>query len=110
MKVVVKGSYVDDDSSNSCRLQIDEVRINQIYEQAKYQILSEEVDCTEEESITFGALMFQVKVGGNKPQSNDETDGDDIDAALNELAVSICLISSPKMFEHSLHFLRLRPL
>lgn len=44
----------------------DAVRINQLYEQAKWQILNEEIDCTEEESLMFAALQFQVgPVGGN---------------------------------------------
>ena len=39
----------------------DAVRINQIYEQAKWQLLNEEIDCTEEEMLMFGALQLQVK-------------------------------------------------
>ena len=35
------------------------VRINQIYEQAKWALISEEIDCTEEEMMMFAAL--QVK-------------------------------------------------
>lgn len=70
-------------------LQIDEVRINQLYEQAKIQIITEEVDCTEEESITFAALQFQVKVASQNPQGNTSTDEvDDIDSALSELQVN----------------------
>ena len=37
----------------------DSIRINQIYEQAKWTILTEEIDCTEQELINFAAL--QVK-------------------------------------------------
>ena len=40
-------------------LQYDMVRINQIYEQAKWALISEEIDCTEEEMMMFAAL--QVK-------------------------------------------------
>ena len=69
--------------------QIDEVRINQLYEQAKIQIITEEIDCTEEESITFAALQFQVKVASQNPQGNTSTDEvDDIDSALSELQVN----------------------
>lgn len=32
----------------------DQVRINQLYEQAKWQLLNEEIDCTEEEMLMFG--------------------------------------------------------
>lgn len=35
----------------------DAVRINQIYEQAKWQLLNEEIDCTEEEALMFAALQ-----------------------------------------------------
>ena len=38
----------------------DASRINQIYEQARWQILNEEVDCTEEEMMLFAALQLQV--------------------------------------------------
>ena len=37
----------------------DPVRINQIYEQAKWSLLSEEIDCTEEEGIMFAALQVR---------------------------------------------------
>lgn len=67
---------------------MDEVRINQIYEQAKWQILTEEVECTEEEAITFAALQFQVKAASQSPQSTQSADEvDDIEAALNDLQV-----------------------
>ena len=40
---------------------VDAVRINQIYEQARWQILNEEIDCTEEEMLLFSALqVFQL--------------------------------------------------
>lgn len=35
----------------------DQVRINQLYEQAKWQLLNEEIDCTEEEMLMFAALQ-----------------------------------------------------
>ena len=35
----------------------DQIRINQIYEQAKWSLLNEEIDCTEEEMIMFAALQ-----------------------------------------------------
>lgn len=78
-------------------LQVDEVRINQIYEQAKWQILTEEVECTEEEAITFGALQFQVKVASQSPHSmhNNAEEVDDIEAALNDLQVLIYFIFQP---------------
>lgn len=33
------------------------MRINQLYEQAKWTILTEEVECTEEEMMTFAAIQ-----------------------------------------------------
>ena len=41
----------------------DSNRINQIYEQARWQILNEEIDCTEEEMMLFAALQLQVGLG-----------------------------------------------
>lgn len=38
----------------------DAVRINQLYEQAKWQLLSEEIDCTEEEALMFAALQVRL--------------------------------------------------
>ena len=35
----------------------DAVRINQLYEQAKWEILNENIDCTEEEMLMFAALQ-----------------------------------------------------
>ena len=37
----------------------DSIRINQIYEQAKWAILTEEIDCTEQELINFAALQVR---------------------------------------------------
>ena len=36
---------------------MDSVRINLIYEQAKWQLLNEGIDCTEEEMMLFAALQ-----------------------------------------------------
>lgn len=36
------------------------MRINQLYEQAKWSILTEEVECTEEEMLTFAAIQVRV--------------------------------------------------
>lgn len=40
----------------------DAVRLNQLYEQAKWSILSEDIDCTEEEMMTFAALQLQIQI------------------------------------------------
>ena len=38
---------------------LDAVRINMIYEQAKWLILNEQLDCTEEEMLLFAAPLTQ---------------------------------------------------
>ncbi|XP_014471034.1 PREDICTED: unc-112-related protein isoform X2 [Dinoponera quadriceps] len=74
----------------------DAVRINMIYEQAKWQLLAEEIDCTEEEMLMFAALQVQVNLQASVPQpatydSNGATSPveDDIDAALTDLQVTL---------------------
>ena len=42
----------------------DAVRVNQIYEQAKWAILSEEIEATEQELVNFAALQVRLFVGG----------------------------------------------
>ncbi|XP_022913813.1 unc-112-related protein-like [Onthophagus taurus] len=75
----------------------DAVRINQIYEQAKWQLLNEEIDCTEEEMLMFAALQLQISLQANQPQPNFTPNNgtttpppeDDIDSALNELQTTL---------------------
>ncbi|XP_043237675.1 unc-112-related protein-like isoform X2 [Amphibalanus amphitrite] len=70
----------------------DAVRINMLYEQAKWQILNEEIDCTEEEMLLFAGLQLQVNLQSSQPQPelNDSSMGaDDIDSALNDLQVKL---------------------
>ncbi|XP_017060064.1 unc-112-related protein [Drosophila ficusphila] len=77
----------------------DQVRINQLYEQAKWSILNEELDATEEETLMFAALQFQVNhqtdlhppgIDSGIDSSSQETGGeDDIDSALNELQITL---------------------
>jgi hypothetical protein len=43
-------------------LQYDPIRINQIYEQAKWALISEEIDCTEEEMMVFAALQVTTEI------------------------------------------------
>lgn len=68
----------------------DAVRINLIYEQGKWAILNEEIDCTEEEMLMFAALQLQVTLQMNKPQPepNIGTE-DDIDRMMNDLQMSL---------------------
>ncbi|ALC44922.1 Fit2 [Drosophila busckii] len=77
----------------------DQVRINQLYEQAKWSILNEELDCTEQEMLMFAALQFQVNhqvslpplanVDSGIESSSQENEDDDIDSALNELQITL---------------------
>ncbi|XP_076463407.1 fermitin family homolog 2-like [Babylonia areolata] len=55
----------------------DAVRINQLYEQAKWSLISEEIDCTEEEMMVFAALQFQAQQQTGVPQTPPEEDGVD---------------------------------
>lgn len=43
----------------SLALQYDVVRLTQLYEQARWAILLEDIDCTEEEMMLFGALQVE---------------------------------------------------
>ncbi|XP_027221538.1 unc-112-related protein isoform X2 [Penaeus vannamei] len=68
----------------------DSVRINLIFEQAKWAIMNEEIDCTEEEMLMFAALQLQVNLQVNQPQPDMNSGGeDDIDRALSELQMSL---------------------
>ncbi|XP_062128251.1 unc-112-related protein [Drosophila sulfurigaster albostrigata] len=78
----------------------DQVRINQLYEQAKWSILNEELDCNEQETLMFAALQFQINhqldmqplltaVDSGIETSSQENDDDDIDSALNELQLTL---------------------
>merc|ERR1712018_942022 len=76
--------------NNTSGSQNDHVRINLIYEQAKWQLLNEEIDCTEEEMMLFAALQLQVAMQANVPQpSHDEDENDDVDGELTKLAISL---------------------
>lgn len=76
----------------------DLVRINQLYEQAKWSILNEELDCSEEQSLMFAALQFQInQLNECHPNVNVTSidslgeigTDDDIDSALNELQITL---------------------
>lgn len=43
-------------------VQYDAVRLTQLYEQARWAILLEDIDCTEEEMMLFGALQVEKAV------------------------------------------------
>jgi kindlin 2 len=66
----------------------DDERINQLYEQAKWSILSEDVDCTEEEALQFAALQLQVKLASAAPPPSPNAKSPTIDQAISELQQS----------------------
>lgn len=69
---------------------LDMARINQIYEQAKWSLLTEEIECTEDEMMMFGALQYQIQQQVSNPIPEDiGSTNDDIDAALTELQIQL---------------------
>ncbi|XP_026314837.1 unc-112-related protein-like [Hyposmocoma kahamanoa] len=77
----------------------DASRLNQLYQQARWQILNQEVHCTEEEMLLFAALQVQIELQTLAGGSIDAADGahnlsasapeDEIDAALSELQAQL---------------------
>ncbi|KAJ2953155.1 hypothetical protein O0L34_g727 [Tuta absoluta] len=77
----------------------DAPRLNQLYQQARWQILNQEVHCTEEEMLLFAALQLQIELQTLAGGSIDAADGannhsaaapeDEIDAALSELQAQL---------------------
>ncbi|NWX26185.1 FERM1 protein, partial [Notiomystis cincta] len=71
----------------------DAVRINQIYEQARWAILLEEIDCTEEEMLIFAALqayhVSKLSLSSETQDSTCESEVDEVEAALSNLEVTL---------------------
>nr|XP_056712016.1 fermitin family homolog 1 [Euleptes europaea] len=69
----------------------DAIRINQLYEQARWTILLEEIDCTEEETFIFAALQYHIsKLSLSGSQDfTAETETDEVEAALLNLEVAL---------------------
>ncbi|XP_066561862.1 fermitin family homolog 1 [Amia ocellicauda] len=70
----------------------DAVRINQLYEQARWAIILEEIDCTEEEMLMFAALQYHISKLTNSSEPLDfskEADVDEVEAALSNLEVTL---------------------
>uniref|UniRef100_A0A4W5QE76 FERM domain containing kindlin 3 n=1 Tax=Hucho hucho TaxID=62062 RepID=A0A4W5QE76_9TELE len=89
----------------------DAVRLTQMYEQARWAILLEDVGCTEEEMMLFAALQYHIgKVSLSEPQLMTSCPAmDDLDSALQHttcvpfpmllktLSILVCFISlSPR--------------
>ncbi|XP_049613801.1 fermitin family homolog 1 [Syngnathus scovelli] len=70
----------------------DAVRITQLYEQARWSILLEEIDCTEEEMLMFASLQYHIckLTMSTEPidHSNDQ-EIDEVEAALSNLEVTL---------------------
>ncbi|NXU47829.1 FERM1 protein, partial [Turnix velox] len=71
----------------------DAVRINQIYEQARWAILLEEIDCTEEEMLIFAALqayhVSKLSLSSEAQDFTSESEVDEVEAALSNLEVTL---------------------
>ncbi|KAG5284070.1 hypothetical protein AALO_G00022650 [Alosa alosa] len=68
----------------------DAVRLTQLYEQARWAILLEEIDCTEEEMMLFAALQYHIgKVSLTDPQLTSSPAMDDLDSALQCLELKL---------------------
>lgn len=69
----------------------DAVRLTQLYEQARWAILLEDIDCTEEEMMLFGALQYHInKLSQSEPQGITSSPAmDDLDSALQCLEVKM---------------------
>nr|XP_033809906.1 fermitin family homolog 3 [Geotrypetes seraphini]XP_033809907.1 fermitin family homolog 3 [Geotrypetes seraphini] len=70
----------------------DMVRINQLYEQARWAILLEEIDCTEEEMMVFAALQYHINklsLTSDPLAQHRDSKLDDLDSALSHLEVKL---------------------
>lgn len=71
----------------------DAVRINQLFEQAKWSILLEEIECTEEEMMMFAALQYHINklsiMSSENHMNNSEKEVDEVDAALSDLEITL---------------------
>ncbi|XP_074129451.1 fermitin family homolog 3 [Sminthopsis crassicaudata] len=70
----------------------DPVRLTQLYEQARWDLLLEEIDCTEEEMMVFAALQYHINklaLSGDTEEPASPGGLDDLDAALNNLEVKL---------------------
>ncbi|KAF4104934.1 fermitin family homolog 3b [Onychostoma macrolepis] len=68
----------------------DAVRLTQLYEQARWAILLEDVDCTEEEMMLFGALQYHIgKLSLSQDMVSSCQGMDDLESALKSLEVKM---------------------
>ncbi|KAJ3606831.1 hypothetical protein NHX12_026350 [Muraenolepis orangiensis] len=70
----------------------DAVRITQLYEQARWSILLEEIDCTDEEMLMFASLQYHICKLTTSSEPLDlceEAELDEVEAALSSLEVTL---------------------
>ncbi|KAI4803947.1 hypothetical protein KUCAC02_025592, partial [Chaenocephalus aceratus] len=71
----------------------DAIRVNQLYEQSKWAILLEEIECTEEEMMMFAALQYHINklsiLSSDNHMNNSEKEVDEVDAALSDLEITL---------------------
>uniref|UniRef100_A0A8B9C4Y8 FERM domain containing kindlin 2 n=1 Tax=Anser brachyrhynchus TaxID=132585 RepID=A0A8B9C4Y8_9AVES len=71
----------------------DAIRINQLYEQSKWAILLEEIECTEEEMMMFAALQYHINklsiMSSENHLNNSDKEVDEVDAALSDLEITL---------------------
>uniref|UniRef100_A0A8C7JG54 FERM domain containing kindlin 1 n=1 Tax=Oncorhynchus kisutch TaxID=8019 RepID=A0A8C7JG54_ONCKI len=70
----------------------DAVRITQLYEQARWSILLEEINCTEEEMLMFASLQYHIckmTISTEPLDFSNELEIDEVEAALSNLEVTL---------------------
>ncbi|XP_056657504.1 fermitin family homolog 3 [Monodelphis domestica] len=70
----------------------DPVRLTQLYEQARWDLLLEQIDCTEEEMMVFAALQYHINKLAQSGELDEPPAGsglDDLDTALSNLEVKL---------------------
>ncbi|XP_059354236.1 fermitin family homolog 1-like [Carassius carassius] len=80
----------------------DAVRITQLYEQARWAILLEEIDCTEEEMLMFASLQYHIckLTLSTEPLTNSsEPEIDEVEAALSNLEFTLEGRNADKILE-----------
>ncbi|CAD5119887.1 DgyrCDS8469 [Dimorphilus gyrociliatus] len=66
----------------------DSVRVNQLFEQARWSLLTETIDCTEEDMVLFAALNHHIYSKARRGETDfvdGENNVDNVDSMLDEL-------------------------
>ncbi|XP_026886545.1 fermitin family homolog 1 [Electrophorus electricus] len=80
----------------------DAVRITQLYEQARWSILLEEIECTEEEMLMFASLQYHIcklTMSAKPVDHSDEPEIDEVEAALAHLETTLEGRSTDRILE-----------